>query len=112
MQLQPYGIAIVSVYGVVMLVGVIGNSIVIKNFSTGERKKMAGSAMIVVLAVNDLLTSIFFPMYQFLELLYLKNINDGWQFGHVLCVAPSGFGVITWMASSWTLVTISLERYR
>ena len=105
-------ISLVTTYSIVMIIGVIGNAIVIHKFITPERRRMAGSTMITTLAVNDLLASIFIPLYQTNQLIEQRNERFAWYLGEVLCIFLPGIQIVSIVASPWILVVISLERLR
>ena len=107
---EKTNISLIVTYSIVILIGVIGNAIVISKFTTSERRKMAGSTMIVTLAVNDFFASIFVPLFQINDLTGQGNWNRVWHYGHVLCIFLPGIQLVSITASSWILVAISFER--
>ena len=95
---------------IVFMIGVPGNAMVI--YVIGMKNKANrnndGSAFIVSLAVADLLASFFVPFviaYDFLS-------PRAWYLGQVMCHLLPALNPINLIASSWTLVLISLDRYR
>lgn len=95
---------------IVFMIGVPGNAMVI--YIIGMKNKANrnndGSAFIVSLAVADLLASCFVPFviaYDFLS-------QRKWYLGPVMCHLLPALNPINLIASSWTLVLISVERYR
>ena len=67
-----------------------------------------GSAFIVSLAVADLLASFFVPFVIAYDFLSPRT----WYLGQVMCHFLPALNPINLIASSWTLVLISVDRYR
>ena len=106
-------IILIVCYAFVFLSGTVGNGFVIRWFGRkGERRK-AGNKLVVMLAINDLLSSVLVPLSQ-IHYLISASINPPgvWYLGKVLCYSLPGIGRTFLYATSFYLIAISLERYR
>ena len=112
-QFKPLDIILLFFYPLVTILGVGGNLYVIKWFYSKERRKMAGSALVVVLAFNDLLASITVPSTQIHHIIsHNKQPYGSWYLGKILCHTLHESGVVFLLATSWILIAIALERYK
>ena len=113
MELNAGDIFLIICYGVVFLSGTIGNGLVVKWFGTKKERKRAGNKLVVVLAINDFLSSIFVPLLQIHFIISLSlTPRYLWYLGEGLCRTLFGIQVTFLIATSWLLIAISLERYR
>ena len=101
---------LLSLYAFVILVGTVGNGMVIKTFY--ENRDQPGSRYVLVLAFVDFITSIWIPVMMIgLIVVQISDYIHLWPFGKVLCyLRPFGFSFF--VVSSWLLVAICLERMR
>ena len=112
-QFHMSKIFLISVYGIVFVLGAAGNSFVAMMFGTKQERKKPGSKLVIVLAVNDFMSSIFVPLLQ-IQYLVSRSINVPklWFLGKFLCHSLSGLQISCLLATSLLLTTISLERFR
>ena len=106
-------IVVILLYGITTVLGTIGNALVIKSFTIGSQKNLAGSRLITILAANDFLASIFLPLYEVHSLISV-NLQPvyAWYLGKALCHTLVGSQIFFLVATSWLLVAIASERYR
>ena len=113
LKLSPLNITLLVCYSLIFTLGVCGNLLVVKWFYEQYKQKMAGSALVMVLAVNDLLASIIVPLTQ---IHYIISLNTqpkrAWYLGRMLCYTMRGFGILFLLATSWILIAIASERYK
>eukprot|EP00794_Sanderia_malayensis_P015749 gene15749-17338_t len=102
--------ASISLCVVVFLIGVPGNLMV--SYVLGIKKKRNsknnGDTFIVCLAVADLLASFFVPFVTIHDVINYPH----WYLGEFMCYLLTPLLPLTLIASSWSLVLISLDRYR
>lgn len=96
-------------YVSVFFFGVFGNMIVFYVVGYRKKKRSGGDLYILSLACADFLSSIFVPMVMLNDLL---TDFSGWLYGEVMCYILPAINPGTLSASSWSLVLISLDRYR
>ncbi|XP_039972948.1 chemokine-like receptor 1 [Xiphias gladius] len=97
-------IASVVIYSVVLLLGTLGNGLVI--YVTGCRmKRTVNSVWFLNLAVADFLLTAFliFSIVSFSQ-------EYHWPFGHFMCKLNNFVSVVSMFASIFLLMTISLDR--
>ena len=113
MALNGVDIVLTICYGFVFLSGTVGNSFVINWFGKKSERKKAGNKLVVMLAINDLISSVLVPLSQ-IHYLISASINPPgvWYLGKVLCYSLPGIGRTFLYATSFYLIAISLERYR
>ena len=73
------------------------------------RKQSSGDIFIVSLAAADLLASVFIPVLMITD---MASDFKVWYFGEIGCHILPSISPVTLVASSWSLVAISLDRYR
>ena len=106
-------VAFICCCSLIFLVGVFGNALVVKWFNTGSAKHTVGSRLVVILAINDLISSIVVPFAQVHAILQSSMDPYGaWYLGKFLCHILPGIQSMFLIATSWILVAISLERFR
>ena len=96
-------------YVLIFLFGTIGNSLVCYIIGLKKRRQPSGDIFIVSLAVADLLASVSVPVLMISD---MASDFKVWHFGHIGCHILPSISPITLVASSWSLVVISLDRYR
>ena len=99
-------------YGMMIPLGVIGNGLTIKYFRFSPRWEQAGTKLLVVLAVNDLISSIYVPLEKMYDH-YNKIVdNPFWTLGMPMCYLMHSVTEMFFVATSWLLVIIAYERFR
>ena len=100
----------------IIVCGTVGNICVIRMFGFTKRRHHAGSALVVTLAVNDFLSSIFIPIDALFWITFLMRIEKGnflsYPFGKAMCYMLKSANPLFMMASSWLMAAISIERLR
>ncbi|XP_054834630.1 galanin receptor type 2 [Eublepharis macularius] len=103
-QLVP--IIIPLVYSLIFLVGTVGNSLVLAVLLRNRQVNNTTNLFILNLGVADLCFIVFCVPFQ--ATIYTL---DDWIFGPYMCKAVHFFIYLTMYASSFTLTTVSLDRY-
>ncbi|XP_010001901.1 PREDICTED: galanin receptor type 2 [Chaetura pelagica] len=103
---QPEALLIPLLYLLIFLVGTVGNCLVLAVLLRGGRGKNTTNLFILNLGVADLCFILFCVPFQ--ATIYTL---EGWVFGPFLCKAVHFFIYLTMYASSFTLTTVSLDRY-
>ena len=113
MAFNEKDIGLTVIYGIVVIFGIVGNSLVIRWFGFGEERGKPGNKLVVVLAVNDCLASICVPLLQ------IQNIAGralspphAWYLGQGFCHLLFGVQLSLLFATPLLLIAISVERYR
>ena len=96
-------------YALVFFFGVFGNIIVFYVIGYRKKKRNSGDVYILSLACADFLASVATPMVILNDLI---TDYSGWFYGEALCYVLYPTSLSTICASGWSLVLISLERYR
>ena len=113
MAITEVDIILIVTYGLVVIFGTIGNMLVIAWFGIGEKRKNPGSKLVVVLAINDFLASIFVPFLQINWIVsFSLNPQDAWYLGKTLCHSLYGIQLTFLVATPYLLIAISMERLR
>ena len=113
MKLAALDVVLITCYGLVAVSGTVGNGLVIKWFGTKEERQKAGNKLVVVLAMNDFLSSIFVPLVQIHFIISLSlEPKYAWYLGEGLCRSLYGLQKTFLISPSWLLIAISIERYR
>ena len=99
-------ILVPMVFGVIFLLGLLGNSLVILVVAFDKNMRNTTNILILVLAVADLLFIVF--CVPFTAASYALPI---WPFGRVWCKVVQYLIYVTAYASVYTLVLMSLDRY-
>ena len=105
-------ILLLTVYILGLLLGTIGNALVIKQFVSFDAHEHPGSRFVIVLAGVDFVSSIWLPFLDIVYTFYDFKVIKPWPLGQILCVPIVGFNGIFFFCSAWLLVAISLERAR
>ncbi|XP_058673435.1 galanin receptor type 2 [Ammospiza caudacuta] len=103
---QPESVIIPLVYFIIFLVGTVGNSLVLAVLLRNGQVKNTTNLFILNLGVADLCFILFCVPFQ--ATIYTL---EGWVFGPFMCKAVHFFIYLTMYASSFTLATVSLDRY-
>ena len=112
-QFQVVDYILLLLYSMVVVIGVGGNSLVISWFSSYKNKGKPGSALVIVLAMNDLIASIITPLYGIHLMVSFKTKPYlAWHLGKKLCGTFQASTTLVWLATPWLLVAIATERFR
>uniref|UniRef100_A0A8C3KZT1 Galanin receptor 2 n=1 Tax=Chrysolophus pictus TaxID=9089 RepID=A0A8C3KZT1_CHRPC len=103
---HPESVLIPLAYLLIFLVGTVGNCLVLAVLLRNGQVKNTTNLFILNLGVADLCFILFCVPFQ--ATIYTL---DGWVFGSFLCKAVHFFIYLTMYASSFTLATVSLDRY-
>ena len=107
-------VAIFILYTLVFLCGTIGNALVIKYNISSSTTKRNGSKFVVVLAIVDLISSIWVPFVEVNRILFYRPyIRDShWPYGKIPCYVLNGYFYGMFYSSAWLLVAVGIERIR
>ena len=95
-----------------ILVGTVGNTLVIKHFAFGDSSDRPGSRLVIVLAVIDFVSSIWIPSIVLIRIIYrLPNKFTHWPSEEMTWKLAMLYPSLLY-ATSWLLLAISLERAR
>ena len=112
MGITVVDIILIITYGIVVIFGTVGNSLIIIWFGIREKQKYPSSKLVVVLAVNDFLASIFVPLLQ-IHYIISASLDPpyAWYLGKTLCHSL-GIQLTFLIATPYLLIAISVERLR
>ena len=96
-------------YALVFFFGVVGNMIVFYVVGYRKKRRNGGDIYILSLACADFMSSVFVPMVMLNDLI---TDFSGWFYGEAMCYILPSMTPATMCASAWSLVLISLDRYR
>ena len=100
-------VIIITMYSIIILLSVCGNSIVCYIVFSSKRMRTVMNFFIVSLALSDILMAVIC-----IPLTFVANlVINSWPFGDALCPVVTFLQVVTVFMSSFTLVAISLDRY-
>ena len=97
------------VFGLVLFFGIFGNIIVFYVVGYEKKKRNSGDIYTLSLACSDILASMVVPMIFINDLI---TDHAEWLYGKAVCYILPPFSQLTLCASGWSLVFISLDRYR
>ncbi|KAM8991740.1 galanin receptor type 2 [Ara ararauna] len=103
---QPEAVLIPLAYLLIFLIGTVGNCLVLAVLLRNGQVKNTTNLFILNLGVADLCFILFCVPFQ--ATIYTL---EGWVFGPFMCKAVHFFIFLTMYASSFTLATVSLDRY-
>uniref|UniRef100_A0A4W4DQ01 G-protein coupled receptors family 1 profile domain-containing protein n=1 Tax=Electrophorus electricus TaxID=8005 RepID=A0A4W4DQ01_ELEEL len=92
------------VYGLCLIVGVAGNALVVAVYMNGKRQQTVTDALVVHLAVADLLLLLTLPFWAAASV-------RGWELGEALCKLVAALYTVNFTCSMLILACISLDRY-
>ena len=98
-----------AVYALVLFFGFFGNIVVIYVLGYRKKKRNSGDVYMLSLACADFLASIAAPLVMINDLV---THYSTWLYGEAMCYALPTILQATICASGWSLVFISLDRYR
>ena len=112
-QLKVVDYVLLSLYSVLVVIGVIGNILVIRWFSSDEWKNRPGSFLVVVLAGNDLIASLVTTLNE-MNLIVTDSITPQyiWYLGRGMCKCLNAFTYMLLLTTPWLLVAIATERFQ
>ena len=96
-------------YSLLFIIGVLGNSVVLYVIGYRKKRRTTSDIFIISLACADFLSSAFYPIWYLSDL--LTNCQT-WLFGPAMCYITQLLIITSLPASAWSLVFISLDRYR
>ncbi|NXG43317.1 GALR2 protein, partial [Psilopogon haemacephalus] len=103
---QPEAVIIPLLFLLIFLMGTVGNCLVLAVLLRNGQVKNTTNLFILNLGVADLCFILFCIPFQ--ATIYTL---EGWVFGPFMCKAVHFFIYLTMYASSFTLATVSLDRY-
>ncbi|XP_069765841.1 galanin receptor 2b-like [Narcine bancroftii] len=104
---RPGTIIVPVIFSLIFLLGTVGNGLVLAVLlRNGQISYSTTNLFILNLSIADLVFIIFCVPFQ--ATIYTL---DGWLFGSLMCKAVHFFIYLTMYASSFTLATISVDRY-
>ncbi|XP_069056306.1 galanin receptor type 2 [Pleurodeles waltl] len=103
---RPESVIIPLLFSAIFVVGTVGNSLVLAVLLRNGQVHNTTNLFILNLGVADLAFIVFCVPFQ--ATIYTL---DGWVFGPFMCKAVHFFIFLTMHASSFTLTTVSLDRY-
>ena len=98
-------------YSLIFVFGVPGNFMVCYVIGLKTKRRYRGEFFILSLAIADLLASAFVPPMMISDLANADHVKT-WHIGRIGCYIFVSISPITVMASSWSLLMISLDRCR
>jgi len=100
----------IGLFSIIMVLGVIGNSLVIYIYSHTSRKRfLKFERMILILAVVDLLASTINPLYYIYQ---IKTNYQKWMFGEAGCKILPALGPIFSAISLGLILLMAIDRDR
>ncbi|XP_035248973.1 gastrin-releasing peptide receptor-like [Anguilla anguilla] len=105
--LYPCGIAIAIVYGIIIIVGLIGNITLIKTFYTMKSMRTVPNLFISSLALGDILLLVTCAPVD-----ASRYLTDEWLFGRVGCKLIPFIQLTSVGVSVFTLTALSADRYK
>ena len=101
----------ICLYSLTILVGTVGNALVMKHFASANVSGRPGSRFVIVLAGVDFLSSIWIPCFFIVRLMYSDSSFFPSDFGESACRILQLYPPLLY-STSWLLLAISLERAR
>lgn len=95
-----------TIGGIPILTGIIGNALVIGYFFCKNQNKSSYNLFILLLALSDFLGCISFLSW------WLQILTGKWLFGYIICKVLRPIGYICICISSFLMVGMAYERYR
>lgn len=92
------------VYAVCLVVGLVGNALVLVVYAYHKRLRSVTDALLCHLAVADLLLLVTLPFWA-------ADAAQGWQLGVALCKVVSACYTVNFTCSMLLLACVSLDRY-
>ncbi|KAJ8350432.1 hypothetical protein SKAU_G00255620 [Synaphobranchus kaupii] len=106
-MLYPCGIAITTVYGIIIMVGLIGNITLIKTFWTVKSMRNVPNLFLSSLALGDVLLLVTCAPVD-----ASRYLTDEWLFGRVGCKLIPFIQLTSVGVSVFTLAALSADRYK
>lgn len=94
-------------YTLIVLISLIGNSLVFKTIAFQPKMRTSTNILIAVLAVSDLLTTLFNIPFTVVDI-----ILTDWIFGQFFCIFVSFIQANCVYVSSFTMAVIAINRWR
>ncbi|XP_048755536.2 opsin Rh3-like [Ostrea edulis] len=99
----PYSVLVLVLY----FIGILGNSLVIHFFRRIQRKKTPSEAIILILAVCDLMTMLLFVSKEYERLRYVMDVKS-----EIACKITHYFGFSAGLASSFFVSVLAIYRHQ
>ena len=99
------------IFSLTVLIGTIGNGLVVKYFASENVQSRPGSRFVIVLGFLDCISSIWIPGSAITNMIYNGIATQYWPFGEVTCRIVLFYPLLLY-ATPWLLVAISIERAR
>ncbi|KAK3091513.1 hypothetical protein FSP39_020382 [Pinctada imbricata] len=100
-------IVVPTLFAIFFLLGIAGNALVLKVLVSHKHMQNTTNILLGSLALTDLLFIVLCVPYTAIEFAMTQ-----WMFGRIWCKVSQYFISVTACASIWTLVLISVSRYR
>ncbi|CAH1777504.1 unnamed protein product [Owenia fusiformis] len=97
---------VITLYTLIFVLAVLGNSLVIVTVLRNKKMRNVTNIFLLNLSISDLMLAIFCMPFNLIPIV-LKNFI----FGEVMCIGTRYIQGITYGVSSFTLVSMSMERY-
>ena len=94
-------------YGLILPIGVFGNSVVVYVVGFRKKKRNSGDIYTLSLACADFLATLVAPMIVINDLITDMSV---WFYGEILCHVMHAITLATLCASAWSLAFISIDR--
>ncbi|CAL4133172.1 unnamed protein product, partial [Meganyctiphanes norvegica] len=105
---EVYNSIVYVLYITILVFAMIGNSLIIYVVYTNYKMRTVTNYFIANLAAGDLFMAIFCVPFSFISTLILQY----WPFGVHLCVTVNYLQSVSVFVSAYSLVAISMDRYR
>lgn len=99
---------------VILIVGILGNSLSLKVFTSKKMRRLCASTYLAALSVSDLLTLLFYVLVEWLRRGLVYFVSEG----HVafldyngICQIQLYLAYVSRFISAWVVVAFTIERY-
>ncbi|XP_074596570.1 tachykinin-like peptides receptor 86C [Brevipalpus obovatus] len=105
----PFGVKLIWIlaYTAMIIISVSGNSIIIWIILGHRKMRTVTNIFILNLSIADLIISLFNTTFNFIFM-----ISGHWYFGYFFCKINNFLVYLTLTASIFTIMAVSIERYR
>lgn len=105
-DLYPYEIAILIIYGIMIIFSFFTNLIAIIIFSFGHRSRSEFSPFLLNLSVFNIIMTVYCIPFTIISLIFQR-----WLFARELCIVLDGFKTFSVSGVSLTMIAIAIDRY-